>query len=389
MRTTPVFSSRSLSARCGGEIHLKAENLQRTGSFKLRGALSKLGTLPATCREVVAGSAGNHAQALAYAARTRGIGCAVYLPAGASVAKIAAIEAFGARVLVGGDSVESAVAHARDYASEHGATFVHPFDDIDVLKGQAGVGLELCEQVPDLAKVIVPVGGGGLACGIAMAIRSLRSEVEIVGVQADACAPYADMLHGSQPRTPTATIADGIAVKRPGELTRPLVQRLLDDIVTVGDDQIAEAMLLLLERSKLLAEGAGAAATAALVAGASAPAPRGATVVIISGGNVDVGILAGLIARHETVAARRLRLATRVPDRSGGLAGLLAAVAASGASVREVLHVREGIELHVAETGIELLLETRGASHARAVVEQLTAAGHPVRVLHDADGPSV
>ncbi len=381
VRTTPVFSSRSLSARCGGEIHLKAENLQRTGSFKLRGALSKLGTLPATCREVVAGSAGNHAQALAYAARTRGIGCTVYVPAGASVAKIAAVEAFGAQVLVGGDSVDTAVAHARDHASAHGATFVHPFDDLDVLKGQAGVGLELCEQVPDLAKVIVPVGGGGLASGIAMAIRSLRPEVEIVGVQADACAPYADLLHGNQPRTPAATIADGIAIKRPGELTRPLVERLLDDMVTVGDDQIAEAMMLLLERSKLLAEGAGAAATAALVGGATAPARRGATVVIISGGNVDLGILAGLIARHETVADRRLRLATRVPDRSGGLAGLLAAVAASGASVREVLHVREGIELHVAETGIELLLETRGASHARAVVEQLTAAGHPVRVL--------
>jgi threonine dehydratase len=385
VRTTPVFSSRSLSASCGGEIHLKAENLQRTGSFKLRGALSKLGTLPPTCREVVAGSAGNHAQALAYAARTRGIGCKVYVPAGASIAKIAAVEAFGAEVLVGGDSVDTAVACARAYADECGATFVHPFDDLDVLKGQAGVGLELCEQVSDLAKVIVPVGGGGLASGIAMAIRSLRPEVEIVGVQADACAPYADLMHGGQPRIPVATIADGIAIKRPGELTRPLVERLLDDMVTVSDDQIAEAMMLLLERSKLLAEGAGAAATAALVVGATAPASRGATVVIISGGNVDLGVLAGLIGRHETVADRRLRLATRVPDRSGGLAGLLAAVAASGASVREVLHVREGIELHVSETGIELLLETRGASHARAVVEQLTAAGHPVRILAEGE----
>ncbi len=383
VRMTPVFSSRSLSARCGGEVYLKAESLQRTGSFKLRGTLSKLSTLPQSCGEVVAGSAGNHAQALAYAARTRGIRCRVYVPVGASVAKIAAVEAFGAEVHIGGDSVDSAVARAREYAIEHEATFVHPFDDLEVLKGQAGVGLELCEQVPELTKVIVPVGGGGLACGMAMAIRSILRDVEIVGVQAEACSPYADLRHGTQPRTPLATIADGIAIKRPGELTAPLVESLLDDRVTVADDQIAEAMMLLLERSKLLAEGAGAAATAALIAGATAPAHKGATVVIISGGNVDFGILAGLIARHETVAERRLRLATRVPDRSGGLAALLAAVAASGASVREVLHVREGIDLHVSETGIELLLETRGAGHARAIVEQITAAGYPVGILAD------
>lgn len=381
VRCTPVFSSRSLSARCGGDIHLKAENLQRTGSFKLRGALSKLGTLDAGCREVVAGSAGNHAQALAYAARTRGIGCTVYVPAGASVAKIGAIEAFGARVLEGGDSVDSCIQRAREYAAEHGATFVHPFDDVEVLKGQAGVGLELCEQVEDLAKVIVPIGGGGLACGIAMAVRSLRPAVTIVGVQADACAPLADLMNGRAARTPAATIADGIAIKRPGELTRPLVEKLLDGIVTVGDDQIAEAMMLLLERSKLLAEGAGAAATAALLVGATEPAPRGATVVVISGGNVDVGVLVGLIAQHETTAKRRLRLATRVADRPGGLAELLSTVAAAGANVREILHVREGVELHVAQTGIELLLETRGAGHSEAVVEQIRAAGHPVQIL--------
>jgi threonine dehydratase len=385
VRMTPVFSSRSLSARCGGEIHLKAENLQRTGSFKLRGAMSKLGTLAEECTEVVAGSAGNHAQALAYAAAVRGISCTVYVPVGASVAKIAAIEAFGARVLEGGDSVDSCIVRAREYAAEHGATFVHPFDDIEVLKGQAGVGLELCEQVPDMRKVIVPVGGGGLVCGIAMAVRSLMPDVEIVGVQADACAPFADLVNGRPARAPVATIADGIAIKRPGELTRPLVEKLVDEMVTVEDDQIAEAMMLLLERSKLLAEGAGAAATAALLVGATAPAPHGATAVVISGGNVDVGVLVGLIARHETVAKRRLRVATRVSDRPGGLAELLATIAAAGANVREVLHVREGVELHVAETGIEMLLETRGASHSEAVIEQMTAAGHPVRILIGSD----
>jgi threonine dehydratase len=385
VRPTPVFSSRSLSARCGGDVHLKAENLQRTGSFKLRGALSKLGTLDPSCHEVVAGSAGNHAQALAYAARTRGISCTVYVPAGASVAKVGAIEAFGAHVLEGGDSVDSCIARAREYAVEHAATFVHPFDDIEVLKGQAGVGLELCEQVDNLAKVIVPVGGGGLACGIAMAVRSLRPEVQIVGVQADACAPLADLINGRQARAPIATIADGIAIKRPGELTRPLIEQLLDGIVTVQDDEIAEAMMLLLERSKLLAEGAGAAATAALLVGATEPAAQGATVVVISGGNVDVGLLVGLIAQHETVAGRRLRVATRVADRPGGLAELLNTVAGAGANVREILHVREGVELHVAETGIELLLETRGPLHSEGVIEAMTAGGHPVRVLSGSD----
>jgi threonine dehydratase len=185
---TPVFSSRSLSDRCGGDIRVKAENLQRTGSFKLRGALSKLGTLDPGCQEVVTGSAGNHAQALAYAARTRGLECTVYMPAGASLAKISAVQAFGAQVREGGESVDRCIELARDHASARGATFVHPFDDIEVIKGQAGVGLELCEQVPDLAKVVIPVGGGGLASGTAMAIRRLRPGVEIVGVQARVCA---------------------------------------------------------------------------------------------------------------------------------------------------------------------------------------------------------
>ena len=381
VRVTPVFSLASLTERCGGAISVKAENLQRTGSFKLRGALSKLGTLDPKCREVVTGSAGNHAQALAYAARTRGIACSVYMPTGASVAKIGAVEAFGATVLDGGESVDRCIAAARDHAVESGAAFVHPFDDADVVAGQAGVGLELCEQVPDLAKVVVPIGGGGLAAGVALAIKSTRPEVEIVGVQADACAPLADALHGLEPRAAGATIADGIAIKRPGELTRPLIERLLNDVVTVGEEAIAEAMIFLLERGKLLTEGAGAAATAALLGGLTTPAGNGVTVAILSGGNVDVGVLAGVIARHETVVDRRLRMFTRVSDRPGGLAALLAAVATTGASVREVVHVREGVELHVAETGIELLLETRGPDHSRSVAEQLAAAGHAIELI--------
>lgn len=307
------------------------------------------------------------------------------MPAGASLGKIGAVEAFGARVLEGGESVDRCIALAREHAAERGATFVHPFDDLDIVKGQAGVGLELCDQIQDLAKVVLPIGGGGLAAGVALAVRALRPEVEIVGVQADACAPLADAHHDRPLTLSAATIADGIAIKRPGELTRPLLDLLLDDIVTVGEEAIAEAMIFLLERGKLLTEGAGATATAALMAGATASARDGATAVILSGGNVDLGVLAGVIARHETVADRRLRLFTRVSDRPGGLAALLAAVAESGASVREVVHVREGIDLHVAETGIELLLETRGASHAGAIAAQLAGAGHDIRYLSSAD----
>jgi threonine dehydratase len=303
------------------------------------------------------------------------------MPTAASVAKIGAVEAFGATVLDGGDSVDSCIAAARGHADDRSAAFVHPFDDPDVVAGQAGVGLELCRQVPDLAKVVVPIGGGGLAAGVALAVRASRPEVEIVGVQVDACAPIADAPHGLQQRTPAATIADGIAIKRPGELTKPLIERLLDDVVTVGEEAIAEAMICLLERGKLLTEGAGAAATAALLGGLTCPAPDGTTVAILSGGNVDVGVVAGVIARHETVVDRRLRLFTRVSDRPGGLAGLLAAVAITGASVREVTHVREGVELHVAETGIELVLETRGPRHVRSVTEQLAAAGYVVQVI--------
>jgi threonine dehydratase len=233
-----------------------------------------------------------------------------------------------------------------------------------------------------MAKVVIPIGGGGLASGVAMAIRSLRADVEIVGVQAASCAPLAAILNGREPLPPSGpTIADGIAIKRPGELTRPLLERLLDDIVTVEDEQIADAMMILLQRSKLLTEGAGAAATAALISGVTAPAKRGATVAILSGGNVDLGILSSLITRHETLSDRRLRLYTRVPDRAGGLAAVLVEVAEAGASVREVVHVREGVELDVAQTGVELWLETRGAEHAQQVIAHLESRGHTVRTL--------
>jgi threonine dehydratase len=383
VRRTPVFSLNSITERCGGEIMVKAESLQRTGSFKLRGALAKLATHGERTRGVVAGSAGNHAQALAYAARARGIPCTVHMPAGAAISKIAAVRAFGAHVEQGGETVDDCVERARADAEEHGWVFVHPFDDADIVRGQAGVGLELLDDIPGLAHVLVPIGGGGLAGGVALAIKLARPEVRITGVQAAGCAPYVASLREHRPISvpAPATIADGIAIKRPGALTLGLIERWVDDVVTVEDDAIAEAMVLLLERGKLLAEGAGAVTTAALLTGAVTPASRGVTVPIVSGGNVDANVLARLITRRETRVGRRLRLHTRVPDRPGGLAGLLETVATAGANVIELSHVRDDAGLPLAQTGVELLLELRGDEHADTLAQRLDAAGYPSRGL--------
>ena len=383
VRRTPVFSVNSISDRCGGQIMVKAESLQRTGSFKLRGALAKLAPLDEGTRGVVAGSAGNHAQALAYAARARGIPCTVHMPASAAISKVAAVRAFGADVIQGGDSVDDCVDRARAQADENDWVFVHPFDDAEIVRGQAGVGIELLEDVPDLTHVIVPIGGGGLASGVALAIKLTRPEVRITGVQAAACAAFPASLRQHEPVavSAAATVADGIAIKRPGEITLGLIERYLDDVVTVEDDDIAEAMVLLLERAKLLAEGAGAASTAALLTGAAKPSARGVTVAIVSGGNVDAKVLADLISRRETRVGRRVRLRTRVPDRPGGLAGLVDTIAAAGANVIELSHVRDDPTLPLAETGVELLLELRGDDHADMLAERLDSAGYPARGL--------
>src|SRR4051812_29427044 len=356
-RHTPVLTAASLSERCGGTVVLKAENLQRTGSFKLRGALNKLRAVSAP--GVVAGSAGNHAQALAYAARSSGLPCCVFMPVEAAVSKVSAVRAFGAEVRQEGRSVDECVGLAREESSSSGWAFVHPFDDLDVICGQAGLGLELLEDVPDLARVVVPVGGGGLASGGAAAVRAARPSVSVVGVRAG-----------------ERTIADGIAIKLPGAVTGPLLDSLLDDVVYVGEDEIAETMVLLVERSKLVVEGAGAVSLAALLSGAVATASGGSTVAVLSGGNVDVGLIAAIATRHETRVGRRLRVFTRVSDLPGGLAGLLDEVARAGANLIHVEHVREGVDLGVRETGIELTVETRGREHAAELMRALGAAGY-------------
>ncbi|MEA2207721.1 MAG: threonine dehydratase [Solirubrobacteraceae bacterium] len=380
---TPTIASTDLSELAGGTVALKAESLQVSGSFKLRGALSKLAALGGRAEGgLIAASAGNHARAVAQAARIAGVGCDVFMPRDAPVSKVAAVERLGARVRLSGASVEEALELATALAAETGAALVHPFDDLDVIAGQGTIGLELLRDVPELARVVVPVGGGGLASGIGLALRRERPDVELVGVQADACAPLADALSGEgAARTPefpaTATIADGIALKRPGELTLPLLRELLHSLETVSEEEIAAAMVFLAERAKLVAEGAGAVAVAAAMSGRLEPR-GGTTVAIVSGGNVDNGLLASLLRRHETVAGRRVRIFTRVPDRPGGLADLLKLIADARANLLALEHVREAVALNVRETGVELTLETRGPEHTEQLRDALQRGGYAV-----------
>ncbi len=379
VRETPVLSTRTLSERAGGTIALKAENLQRTGSFKLRGALAKISSLGDGCsRGVVTGSAGNHGQAVAYAARTVGVPCEVFMPDGAPIAKAEAAVALGATVRFTGSSVDDALKAARERAETGGLVFVHPFDDPVVIAGQGGLGLELFDQVPEIARVIVPVGGGGLISGVAIALKSRRPEIEVIGVQVDTCAPFPGSLEAGNPVPVTSarTIADGIAVKRPGELTLALISQWVDQILVVAEDEVAEAMVFLLERAKLVVEGAGAVGVAALLAGVARASAHGTTVIVLSGGNVGAGLLGEVARRHETQAGRRLVLLARVPDRPGSLAALLALVGEHGANLLDVQHIREGIDLHIRETGVQLVLETRGIEHAERVTVAVRDGGY-------------
>jgi threonine dehydratase len=380
-RRTPTLACEELAEIAGTRVALKAECLQATGSFKLRGALAKVAALGERASAgLVTASAGNHARAVAYAARVKGIGCEVFMPRDAAVSKVAAVERLGAHVHLEGAAVEEAVALARESAAASGSAFVHPFDDLDVIAGQGTLALELLQDVPDLARVIVPLGGGGLSSGIGIALRRASVDVEVIGVQASVCAPYAASLDVDAPDVElisTATIADGIAIKRPGELTLPLVRELVARVETVGEDEIADAMVFLADRAKLVAEGAGAVAVAVLLSGRLPPVV-GTTVAIVSGGNVDSGLLAELLRRRETEEGRRVRVFTRVPDRPGGLAELLSLVADTRANLVSLAHVREAVSLHVRETGVELTLETRGPAHTEEVFAALRNAGYEV-----------
>jgi threonine dehydratase len=375
---TPVVSSVVLSKQFGLPVVLKAENLQRTGAFKIRGAMNKLDSLGSSARAgVTAGSAGNHAQAIAFAAKYFGVPCDIFVPAGAPITKIEACRGYGATVVEGGDSLAEAIAAAQAFAESEGRAFCHPFDDTAVVAGQGTLGLELVEDLDDLTCVVIPLGGGGLASGVAIAVKSLKPQVRVVGVQAAVCAPYA----GHGPGTgPVMTLADGIAVKHPGVVTRPLVERWLDDIVTVTEDAIADAMVTLMDRAKLYVEGAGAVGVAALQSGSVEPVAGGHTCVVLSGGNLDLGVVPGLIRRHETTAGRRLVIFAKIDDRPGGLVRFLSAFADNGANLIEVEHQREGLDLSVRETGVHATFEVRGSDHAAKVVEAARAAGFAVTV---------
>jgi threonine dehydratase len=362
-RVTPVYGSETFSRLCGHEVWLKAENLQRTGAFKVRGAVNKLATLSDAERAagVVAASAGNHGQAVAWAAREAGVGARIFVPLDAPMTKVEACRNYGAQTVMEGARFEDALAAALSSAEETGATFVHPFEDPVVIAGQGTIGLELAEQVPEAGTVLIPVGGGGLAAGIALALRALKPSIRIVGVQAGKSG---------------YTIADGIFVKHPGELTTSMLDDLLDDMVDVSDEEISQAIVLLLERAKLVVEGAGAVGVAALLAGRTEP--EGPVVVVLSGGNIDPTLLISVMRHGLTTAGRFLVLRTRVPDRPGELIKLLELIAEQRANVVSVEHHREGMHLSVAETEVELTLGTRDREHCEQLVAVLGARGYPV-----------
>ena len=379
VKHTPVTESAALSERCGGKIVLKAENLQRTGSFKIRGALNKVASLgDAANNGVTAGSAGNHAQALAFAARHRGVPCEIFVPTGASLAKIDACRGYGATIIEGGDTLDIAVAQAQERARATGMAFCHPYDDASVVVGQGTLGLELIEDITNLSCVLIPLGGGGLTGGVAVVLKEHNPNIRIIGVQVAVCAPYAGQPAADGPIT---TLADGIAVKKPGEITRPLIERYVDDIVIVQEDDIADAMMMLMERAKLYVEGGGAVGVAALLSGVVKPSHLGTTCVVLSGGNGDLGVVPGLIRRHETDAGRRLILFVRIADRPGGLAQLLTLFAQVGANLIEVEHVRDGVDLHVRETGVQVVLEIRGPEQEARVIAAAQNAGYVVQKI--------
>ena len=363
---TPVIPSAYLSQRFGGKVVLKAENLQRTGAFKIRGAMNKLSQL-GNAKEtgVVAGSAGNHAQGLALAAKHFGAKCEIFVPKGASLSKIAATKHHGATVLDGGESVDTAVAAALARAQETGMAFCHPYDDPDVIAGQGTLGLELLEDIDDLELLIVPLGGGGLLAGTALAIKHQRPNVKIIGVQASVCAPF---IHGFSPDGQVLTLADGIAVKLPGKFTKPIIDKYVDEIIEVDEDSIADAVVLLMEQSKMLVEGGGAVGLSALLTQQIKPTTSGSTCIVLSGGNIDIGLIPNLVRRNETNEGRRLTIFVRLPDRPGSLASVLNICASNDANVIEVQHVREGIPLHPRETGIQLVLEVRDDQHAKQII---------------------
>jgi len=375
---TPMEDSRWLSALAGGPVLLKCENLQRTGSFKARGAYVRISRLSEEerARGVVAASAGNHAQGVALAAQLLGIKATVFMPEGAPIPKEKATKGYGAEVVFQGRYLEDALVAARAFEAETGAVLIHPFDHVDIVAGQGTAGLEIVEQAQELRTVLVPTGGGGLLAGVAIAVKTLRPDVRVVGVQAKDAAAYPESLRQGHP-VPLAsmnTMADGIAVGLPGQVTFAAVRDHVDDIVTVSEESMSRALLALLERAKMVVEPAGAAAVAALLD--EPTAYQTPVVAVLSGGNIDP-LLLGKVIRHGMAAAGRyVSLHVNIPDVPGGLAELLTEVGRAGANVLEVVHERISPSLDLDRVEVHLQLETRGAPHAEKLMTRLRECGY-------------
>ena len=388
---TPLLSSDRLSGDVGGNIFIKAENTQRAGSFKLRGAYTKMRTLSAEQRQrgVIAHSAGNHAQGVALAAQLLGVRATVVMPEYAPLSKVAATKRYGAEVVLHGQSFDDAGTHAAGLQAERGLTYVHAFDDPLVVTGQGTLGLEILDALPDVDTLIVPIGGGGMISGVATAVKARRPSVRIIGVQAEGCPSIRLSLAAGKPVVvPIArTIADGIAVKKPGEVTLPLIRELVDEVVTVDEDEIARGIVYVLQNVRLVAEGAGAVGIAALLTGKVRVRREERVCVVLSGGNIDANFLARVIEQVLVKQGRYIVLHTSVPDRPGNLSRMLDHVAAEGANVIDINHRRAAWQVPVDRTGIEMILEVRDEAHGQTIMQRLSGAGYHVERVGEGDYP--
>lgn len=378
---TPLVYSPTFSRLFGAEVYLKLENLQKTGSFKIRGASYKMSLRRETLGEkgVVAASAGNHAQGVALAARHAGVPALIVMPEWASLTKQEATRGYGGQILLYGRTLGESLEKAKEFSAQ-GYTFIHPYDDPDIMTGQGTIGLEILEDCPDVHSVLVPVGGGGLIAGIASAIRALRPEVQILGVQAAVCpSAWHALREGRVVRVNGGqSIADGITVKELGRHTYDIIRRTVSDVLLVDEEHIAEALLLLLERKKVLAEGAGAVPLGALLMGGFRWPPGAKIVLVISGGNVDSSLLGRILTKGLVKGGRVTRLTVELPDVPGSLAGLLATVASHGANVLHISHNRNVPHLPIHVTLVTLEVETRGFAHAEEILSAVKASGHKV-----------
>ncbi|MEU0160423.1 threonine ammonia-lyase [Streptomyces sp. NPDC006261] len=379
-RVTALEGSRHLTELVGAPVHLKCENLQRTGSFKLRGAYVRISGLTPVERAagVVAASAGNHAQGVALASSLLGVRSTVFMPVGAPLPKVAATQEYGAEVRLHGQVVDETLAAAQEYADRTGAVFIHPFDHPDIIAGQGTVGLEILEQCPEVRTIVVGIGGGGLAAGIAVAVKALRPDIRIVGIQAEGAAAYPPSLAAGRPVSldNPVTMADGIKVGRPGDVPFAVIEELVDEVRTVTENELSSALLLCLERAKLVVEPAGASPVAALLS--DPDAFRGPVVAVLSGGNVDPLLMQRVLRHGMSAAGRYLSLRLRLTDRPGALATLLAALTVADANVLDIGHVRTDPRLGLTEVEVDLHLETKGPRHCEEVEAALRAEGYRV-----------